>query len=281
MVIERLANGSGITQERGKPSRLDQHVFETGSVKLKYLEAGDIEASPVLLLHGLGYKGTTYDETIRKISKDHHILAPDLHFSFKKQAISSQEDYVNVLHEFIKTKDLKNITVIGHSFGGAIALKLAETTSDISRLILADTGGFPTSRSVEHLSALLVLKTCHELKYKGQLPILTKLVADFGIFIAKSLPHPLKTRQAVADAYGKEHIQQYENIKIPALLLHGKNDEIFSQEHADYLKQKITDSKLIMVNGNHDWILFNGQEFNKLLTEYCKQDQNLLNSPKS
>ena len=247
--------------------KFDPHLFKTSSINLEYIEAGS--GDPVLFLHGLGYKGTTYNEVVDKISQSHHVYAPNLHFSIHAQAISSHEDYVDVLQKFIQAKKLKGITIIGHSFGGGIALRLAESNPNVSRLILTGTVGLPISYSIAQFSFLLILKTWHELKYKSRFLILARLVWDFSLFTIKSLPQFLKMTQAVTDMTNKEHIR-YQNIHIPTLLLWGKNDEIFPQSYAERLNQKLTNSKLVIVNGNHDWILFEYLEFNNLFTEYCK-----------
>jgi len=247
--------------------KFDTRLFKTSSINLEYIEAG--AGDPVLFLHGLGYKGTTYKEVIDKISQSHHVYAPNLHFSAHDQAISSYEDYVNVLQKFIRAKKLKRITIIGHSFGGGIALKLAESNSNISRVILTGTAGLPISYSIAQFVFLLIVKTWHELKYKSRFSILVRLVWDFLLFTIKSLPQFSEMTQAVMDMTNKEYIQ-YQNIHIPTLLLWGKNDEIFPQSYAERLNQKLTDSKLVIVNGNHDWILFEYLEFNKLFIEYCK-----------
>ena len=248
--------------------KFDSHLFKTSSINLEYIEAGS--GDTVLFLHGLGYKGTTYNEVIEQISHSHHVYAPNLHFSFHAQAISSLEEYIDVLQKFIRAKKLKRITIIGHSFGGGIALKLAESNSNISRLILTGTAGLPISYSIAQFSFLLIVKTWHELKYRSQFSILARLVWDFSLFTIKSLPQFLKMIQAIMDMTNKVHVQ-YQNIFIPTLLLWGKNDEIFPQSYAERLNQKLTNSKLIIVNGNHDWILFEYLEFNNLFTEYCKK----------
>ena len=247
--------------------KFDTHLFKTSSIDLEYVEAGS--GDPVLFLHGLGYKGTTYNEVIDKISQSHHVYAPNLHFSFHAQAISSYKDYVDVLQKFILAKKLRRITIIGHSFGGGIALRLAESNSNISRLILTSTIGLPISYSIAHFSFLLILKTWHELKYINRFLILARLVWDFSLFTIKSLPQFSKMTQAVTETTNNKHVQ-YQNIHPPTLLLWGKNDEIFPQSHAERLNRKLTNSKLIIVNGNHDWILFEYLEFNNLFVEYCK-----------
>jgi len=46
--------------------------------------------------------------------------------------------------------------------------------------------------------------------------------------------------------------------------LWGKTDEILSLEYAEKLHKLLPNSKLIKVEGNHDWLLFRYKEFGKL-----------------
>ncbi len=56
------------------------------------------------------------------------------------------EDYANLVAEFIGKLDLKNVVVIGHSFGGRVGIKLASLRIDlVKKLILVDAAGFVSS----------------------------------------------------------------------------------------------------------------------------------------
>lgn len=241
------------------------HQFKTDHANLEYVEAGFGKA--ILLLHGLGYRGGTYKNIIDQLSRSYHVYAPSLHFSFQNEAISSLEDYVSLLHEFIQTKHLKDITLIGHSFGGGVAMKLAESNENLSRLILIGSIGLPVSYSFSQFFRLLAIKTWHELKYKNQLIILGRLVWDFSLFTIRSLPQFFEMKKAVINITNKELIQ-FQKIRLPAFLLWGKHDEIFPPAYAKHLQTKLLGSKLTILEGNHDLILFNCKKFSELIDEW-------------
>lgn len=241
---------------------LNYNLFKTDQAKLEYIEAGS--GNTILLLHGLGYRSTTYKSVIDLLSRSYHVYAPSLHFSLHDQAISSLEDYVSLLHEFIQSKHLKDITLIGHSFGGGVAMKLAESNEKLSRLILIGSIGLPVSYSFTQFFGLLIIKTWHELKYKNQLIILGRLVWDFSLFTIRSLPQFFEMKKAVVNITNKELIQ-FHKIRLPTFLLWGKHDEIFPPAYAKRLQTKLSSSKLTMVEGNHDLILFENKEFGKFV----------------
>ena len=237
-------------------------LFKAGGASLEYFEAGS--QTPVVFLPALGCSGTTYKEVIDLLSQSCHVFVPNLYFSINNYAISRLEDYVGVLQEFIKIKKLTNIILIGHSYGGAVALKLAESNKkNISKLILVDSAGLPVPYSLTQLFYLLFVKTWHELKYTNQLSILGRLVWDFSFFVLKSLPQWSKTTKEIGRVAQETQIQ-FQNIHVPTLLLWGKTDEILSLEYAEKLHKLLPNSKLIKVEGNHDWLLFRYKEYGKL-----------------
>ena len=236
--------------------------FKTDNASLEYIEAG--HGSVVLLLHGLGYRGRTYKNIIDQLSQSYHVYAPSLHFSVRGQSISSFEDYAALLREFIQTKHLKHITLIGHSLGGGVAMRLAESNEELSRLILIGSIGLPMPYSFSQLLYLLITKTWHELKYKKQLSTLVRLVWDFSLFTVRSLPQFSRTEKAIADITSRELIQ-FHKIQLPTFLLWGKHDEFFPLAYAEQLQAKLFGSKLTVVEGNHDLMLFRCKEFGELV----------------
>ncbi|MBI4130803.1 alpha/beta hydrolase [Candidatus Roizmanbacteria bacterium] len=233
------------------------HLFKT-LANLEYLEAGS--GKVILLLHGLGSRSTAYKQVINQLTQSYHVYAPSLHFSLHGQSTSTIEDYTSLLNEFIRSKALKDITVIGNSFGGGIALKLAESNNKIARLVLADSAGLPIHYTFTQFLYFLLRKTLHELKYVSQLPLLMHLVRDFLLFFLKSLPQFAQLKKAFDIMSGKELVE-FQRIRIPTLLVWGTQDEIFSPEYAKHLHSKLSNSELIFLEGNHDFVLFNHTSF--------------------
>ncbi|MFD1536383.1 alpha/beta fold hydrolase [Nonomuraea guangzhouensis] len=56
----------------------DQCLIDVGGVRLAYRTWGDPSAQPIILLHGLGSDGSTWDETAGDLADLWHLYAPDL-----------------------------------------------------------------------------------------------------------------------------------------------------------------------------------------------------------
>jgi pimeloyl-ACP methyl ester carboxylesterase len=108
---------------------------------------------PLLAIHGLGASMYSWREFVKE--KDtfpgYRIFLIDLKGSgnsakphTKNYSIKTQRDLVL---QFIQEQNLKNLTLVGNSYGGAVSLlvtlKLIEQKSDVlTRLILIDSGGY-------------------------------------------------------------------------------------------------------------------------------------------
>ena len=134
-------------------------IFDYHGVKINYYEAG--QGPPVILLHGFGGSAYSWRFLGPALAKDHRVLTIDLKgfgLSAKpedgKYAVSDQADMVA---EFIRTRDLHDLVVIGHSMGGGVTLmtyfKVREDDpARIKKLVLIDSAGYPQKIALVHLA---------------------------------------------------------------------------------------------------------------------------------
>ena len=99
----------------------------------------------VLLLHGLGCDHTTWDPVITSLSRTHTVLAPDLlghGASDKPRADYSVGGYANGMRDLLTVLGIDTATVVGHSFGGGVAMQFAyQYPERTERLVLVGSGG--------------------------------------------------------------------------------------------------------------------------------------------
>lgn len=106
----------------------------------------------IVILHGWGLSGARFEPLVHQLTKlGYTVYAPDLP-GFGTSAMPSTpwglKNYTEFLREFITDKKIKNPIIIGHSFGGRIALKYQLLFPKSTRaLILTGTPGFtPVAR---------------------------------------------------------------------------------------------------------------------------------------
>ncbi len=107
-------------------------------VALNFEERGAGET--VLLLHGLGESSFTWHDVMPALEARYRVIALDLKGFGKsdkpEDAAYSADDQAALVARFILDKNLDGITLVGHSFGGTVALRtaLAEGIAGTSRV---------------------------------------------------------------------------------------------------------------------------------------------------
>lgn len=97
----------------------------------------------ILLLHGWGQSHSFWTELAKKLGKDYHIYALDLPgFGMSQEPTYtwSIKNYAEFTNQFVMKLDMTNPIIIGHSFGGRIAIVYA-SKFPTKKLVLYSTSG--------------------------------------------------------------------------------------------------------------------------------------------
>jgi len=110
------------------------------------IQAGRADAPTVLLVHGLGQAAVTdWIPVIPQLARRYHVVALDLPgygYSTSPLGKYSPKNYARVLLEVLARHSQGPAIVVGHSMGGAVALRLAsEYPATTSKLVLVDAAG--------------------------------------------------------------------------------------------------------------------------------------------
>lgn len=123
-----------------------RHSMEYASInghRRAYVKAG--KGPVLLLLHGLGCDHATWDVVIDDLARDHTVIAPDLlghGASDKPRADYSLGGYANGMRDLLAVLGIDKATVVGHSFGGGIAMQFAyQFPERTERIVLVSSGG--------------------------------------------------------------------------------------------------------------------------------------------
>src|SRR6188472_3261662 len=119
-------------------------------VRLYTVERG--EGPPILLIHGFGTNTFTWRHISPDLARDHRVIAVDLKgFGRSDKPFDERyaaSDQAELLTELILERDLRKLTIVGHSFGGGVALLLALEADSrlkgrIAKLVLLNTIAYP------------------------------------------------------------------------------------------------------------------------------------------
>jgi pimeloyl-ACP methyl ester carboxylesterase len=121
--------------------------YDSQDLRLHYTDWGNEAAPPIILLHGGRDHGRSWDRIARALQPHFHVMAPDLRghgdSEWAKGSSYSLADHVYDLTHMVGAG--REAVLVGHSFGGMIALAFAGTYPDrVSRLAVLDGAFLPT-----------------------------------------------------------------------------------------------------------------------------------------
>lgn len=174
------------------------------------------------------------------------------------------DDFANLFSRFLDILDIQNCILVGHSFGGGIALHLASKNERISSLILIDSAGIPPDYSSRHFLFRLAQKTWRGFFLFKNKKITLMALSDFCSGVLSRLSSSQKIwKMTTFSIYGKTQV--FEQITQPTHILWGDTDELFPRTHAEEFSRRIKNSATQYVEGNHDWVLLFPEKFLELM----------------
>jgi len=125
------------------------HYIEIEGLRIHYVDEGDGNAKPVLLMHGEPTWSYLYRKMIPPIANaGHRVIAPDLMGFGRSDKPIHQEDYtykkhVDIITEFVKKLDLKGITLFCQDWGSLVGLMVVANVPDRFDRIIASNADLP------------------------------------------------------------------------------------------------------------------------------------------
>jgi pimeloyl-ACP methyl ester carboxylesterase len=105
------------------------HFFTSQRQRLHYVDWGNPDAPPLILVHGGRDHCRNWDWVAAELRSDWHIIAPDLRghgdSAWSSDGAYLMPSFVYDLAELIHQLSLAPVSIIGHSLGGNISLRYA------------------------------------------------------------------------------------------------------------------------------------------------------------
>lgn len=245
-------------------------------LEIHYLEqAGG--GTPVVMLHGLPGTLHDFDPVIAKMPNTHLFSLDRPGFGWSQGGWVPFQQQIDVLHDFLTKLRLGPAIVVGHSFGGSLALGLARRyPQDVARLVLiAPAAGGIRSKTMDSLQAryisfshLPVIKSLMGLTFGN---VALRLSAYFGSrhAFAPEPVDPAWNHRLLAvtltpgnsDSYAREQLEydstmqwlddNVPQIRVPAVEIAATGDELVPIAYAQRLAQTLPNVRLVTVDGNH------------------------------
>jgi pimeloyl-ACP methyl ester carboxylesterase len=262
--------------------RLDQlpkQEFELRHVRIHghavgYRRAGFGER--VLLIHGLAGNSRTWKDVMPRLARTHDVIAPDLlghGESAKPMGDYSLGAHASGLRDLLAVLGVPRATVVGHSFGGGVAMQLAYQHPELcDRLVLVGSGGLGrevswllrlmTLPGAEHLMPVLFPRFMVDrttdasrfLRRRGlQNPRLGEMWRSYSSLAgAENRKAFVRTIRTVIEPAGQTVSaldRLYLAAHLPTLIVWGADDHIIPVAHAHTAHEAIPGSRLEILDG--------------------------------
>lgn len=274
---------------------LEEHTWTVDGHRRAFVTGGSGPA--VLLLHGIGCDHTTWQRSLELLAQDHTVIAPDFlghGHSDSPRADYSVGAYADRLRDLLTLLEIPTATVVGHSFGGGVALQFAYQYPALTeRLVLVDPGGigpqihpllramtlpgagpalgvwtFPPLLAVTRLAAGVV----HHYKVPGSIDLPFALSVLGSIADSRRRAAFLHILRAVIDWRGQQlSILSRAGLlsTTPILLVWGERDSVIPVIQADEFGRVLPHARIHRVAGaGHFPHIDAPQEFSEVLTDF-------------
>lgn len=231
---------------------------------INYIQYGNTQGKDVLLLHGWGQNIEMMKPIGDALAKKFKITILDLPgfgASEEPKFAWTLNDYSEMLEIFVDQLKIRKPIVIGHSFGGRLAINFS-SNNVIEKLIL-----FGSPIKPEKSSESLKVKTLKSLK---KLPGMNNIAEKMKKYIGSRDYKAASTimRQVLVNTVNKDLTEYAQKIEEPTLLIWGDYDEEASIENAHILEHIMPDAGLVILPGTHYAYLENLNQVVNILNKF-------------
>lgn len=220
-------------------------MYKYKGININYKDSGNKELSSIVYLHGWGQNIEMMEPIAKPFKNRHRIIIIDLPgfgSSDEPDEVWSLEDYADMVHELLKSLGIKKTSMIGHSFGGKIAIVYA-SKYDVERLILL-ASPFKV-RIKKPTLKVKILKTAK--KIPGLSGLAEAMKKRMGSVDYKSATP--KMRDILVKHVNTDLTDIASKIKCPTFIIWGDRDEQVPVSDAYELESIIKDSGLTVYEG--------------------------------
>jgi pimeloyl-ACP methyl ester carboxylesterase len=231
------------------------------------------EGEKVIFIHGAGGNARSWYFQKEYLKASMEIILIDLPGHGKDaggEGYSTLAAYVEYVHGIIRELGINKCYIAGHSMGGAITMSLALSSPELLKGIILITTGAKLRVFPEILDGL---KRDKEKTVRGIMDFAFSKKASAALK-ENGVKDMMKCKAEViyGDFFaceGFDLMDSVNRIKIPALIICGKDDVLTPPKYSEYLHKQIEGSRLVTIeDAGHMATLEKPDEVNKAIQEW-------------
>lgn len=246
--------------------------FDVNGIKLHAEVSGS--GAPLLLMHGWGCDHTTVRSiaaTAALTNRVYNIDFPGFGASPEPDEVWGVEEYTALVEAFARQEGLERPVLVGHSFGGRVAILMASRTP-VSKVVLVDAAGIKPRRSLAYYYKVYSFKAAKRLanlllgKERAAKRIEAMRARRGSSDYSQASP---KMRAIMSKVVNQDLTDRLSLIKAPTLLIWGENDTATPVADARKMAKLIPDAGLVSFTGcGHYSFLDNPAQFRAVLSSF-------------
>jgi len=251
--------------------------IKTESSAIHYSVSG--QGADVVLLHGWGCSLDIWKGVISGLESRFRVWAidfPGFGRSPAPQSVWDVETYTRSFEEFVRAAGIDDPVLIGHSFGGRIAIRYA-SRNPVSKMVLVDAAGIKPRRSAGYYFKVYSFKLLKKvlppmLGSERAEKIIERRRAKNGSSDYKALSG---TMRGTFIRVVNEDLRKFlPLIKAPTLLVWGDKDTATPLRDARIMEKRIPDAGLVIFKGaGHFSFLERAAEFSIVIDNFLRNDK--------
>lgn len=217
----------------------------------------------LVFLHGWGGSTDSFRALADRLSGEYTVTLLDM-YGFGATPHPDHpltlSDYARGVKDLLLTLGVEDAVLIGHSFGGRVAMRLAAEESFVSALVLIDSAGIPPRRGLKWLFRVLLYKIGktfgHPPKRAGS--------ADYAALRGAM-------RKTFVNVVNTSSVPDAKRVLVPTLLFWGSEDRDTPFYMCKRLKRLIRNSEIVEARGMGHFSYLERPEFAyRVIRAFCE-----------
>lgn len=237
---------------------------------------------PVLFLHGWGLDHKAYKRALsRLVTAGVHVLAPALPGFGGTAALPRDSTdftgYADWAGEFLLAMGVDHpALVIGHSFGGGVAIKLAHDHGDqVRSLVLVNSVGGSAWTGQGSALRSMAQRPLWDwgLHFPADLLPVRQGRRVLPVIVAEALPNLVRDPRSFWKAAGLARradltveLNELRERGLPVVVLWGQSDQLITRDSFEGMCATLGNPEVVTVPGTHSWLIADPDAFGEIMT---------------
>ncbi len=256
-------------EEEKDVESISSNYVSLHELRIHYVEAGQPKGTAVIMIHGLGGSWTNWSLCLPFLMGSYRCIALDLPgfgLSDKPDMSYSIPSYSSIIKEFTQALSIDRAIFVGHSMGGQVVLDFVLSYQDsVISAILVGPYGVQRPSCIRKLLLRFLTKKGEDIRFVNDFTLRLAIERLFhrrgGACEEMVQFYQRLSKSSGKEAFGRAFTRaakgalsyalrgKLHDVKVPVLIVYGRNDRVIPLEHVLYMEHHIPGAKVARLDG--------------------------------